>query len=864
MYAAVHTLKTRLLRCSVIATFAVAISLTFSASISFAQDTVQAGVAHGSNTGTITGTIQDPRGSVLLNAAVVVKNEATGLTKQTKSDLQGHYTMTGLPVGKYSVEASSTGFELTKKVGIQVVADQVQDVTVALSLGNVSQQVTVEAASSGSIAAQLAPMDGVLEARSAKTEISAQFIQNFASPVADSTELLQMAPGTFSVNSNGVGLGDSKTYFRGFQDGLYDITFDGIPYEDTNSPTHHSWAFFPSPWIGGVDFDRSPGGASTVGPTPFGGSINLLSRDLPVSQNIRGGVSYGSFNTLLVDGEYESGNFGGRAKKSNLFIDVHHLTSDGFQTFNYQQRDAGSLKYQYKFSDSSVLTGFAGVIRLTANTPNAKGPTRTAVATLGYNYLMNNDPTSGLYVGYNSYHVPTDFEYIGFKTVLGHGWLLDTKPYTYSYYNAQYYANTPPSTTSGLIDAGCTSSAKANPCAVNKLNSYRKYGEITTLSQVSKYGVFRTGLWYEWAATDRYQIPSDPRTRTDDVLPNFHEKFWTNSYQPYAEYEFHATRKLTLTGGFKFAFYTQDLKQFADNGKTVGSADPITKVPFEYVRRYGTYKSYLPSFDANYRLASNWSVYGQFSTGSVIPPSNVFDVKGTVTTLPKPTGAKTYQGGSVLKLRHVTLNVDGYYTKFDDTYTSSPDPNVTSGTQYQIGGSIASKGFEGETNLYLTHGVSLYANGTVGSAHYISQILTGATTPNANYQTWVASTPANTEALGLTYQQKYFDAGIFNKRVGPMWNDATGTAGDTRNQVIPIDPFNVTNLFFNYTVRNGGHFDQTKLRLSFNNLLDNKSITSQTQKAKANVYTPGPLDTLGLLPGRSVTLTVTFGYTPKR
>ena len=150
------------------------------------------------------------------------------------------------------------------------------------------------------MAAELAPSQSTLEARSAKSEISPDFIQNFASPVADYTELLNMAPGTFSVNPNGVGLGDSKTYFRGFADGQYTMLVDGIPFNDTNSPTHHSWAFFPSQFIAGIDFDRSPGSASTIGPTNFGGSINLLSRSVPYTPDIRATASYGSFNTRML------------------------------------------------------------------------------------------------------------------------------------------------------------------------------------------------------------------------------------------------------------------------------------------------------------------------------------------------------------------------------------------------------------------------------------------------------------------------------------------------------------------------------------------------------------------------------------
>src|SRR5215467_14560873 len=48
--------------------------------------------------------------------------------------------------------------------------------------------------------------------------------------------------------------------------------------EATNTPTHHSWAFIPGQWSGGANFDRSPGSAATIGPTNFGGSINLLTR----------------------------------------------------------------------------------------------------------------------------------------------------------------------------------------------------------------------------------------------------------------------------------------------------------------------------------------------------------------------------------------------------------------------------------------------------------------------------------------------------------------------------------------------------------------------------------------------------------
>ena len=142
--------------------------------------------------------------------------------------------------------------------------------------------------------------------------------------------------------------------------------------------------------------------------------------------------------------------------------------------------------------------------------------------------MENNDPTSAFYKAYNLNTVPTDFEYGAIRSTLKHGWLLDVTPYTYSYYNAQYYANDPSGDTTGLAtgpngtsgwitEANCNvaGSLPNGACAIDKLNSYRKYGETSTISQTSKYGVFRAGMWYEWATSDRYQIPSDPLTHQD-------------------------------------------------------------------------------------------------------------------------------------------------------------------------------------------------------------------------------------------------------------------------------------------------------------------------------------------------------------
>lgn len=841
-------------------------------------------VAQSPTDATISGLVTDGAGAALPHANVALHSANNKIDRRTVTDASGHFSISGLAAATYEVDADAAGFAVTKQPGVVLGPGETANLSLGLKVSDINQQVTVEADASNSIAAQLAPLDSRLDERSARTEIMDPYIRNFTSPVADYAEIVQNAPGTFSINSNGVGLGDAKVYFRGFADGNYDITFDGIPFEDTNSPTHHSWAFFPTPLIGGVDFDRSPGDAATIGPTPYGGSINLLSRPLSNYFNVRGGVSYGSFNTILTNVELDSGKLGANGK-TRVAADFNHLTSDGFQSFNAQQRSAGGIKVQYDFSDEKILTGFSGVVLLDTNTPNTKGPTRTQYTTQ-YNYLLQNtDPTRSDYVGYNFYHIPTDFEYVGYKTPVGAGWHLDTKQYTYSYYNQQNYALSP-STLNGVITAAnCVPVKGISPCGTDKLNSYRKYGDTSTFSQVSRFGIFRAGLWYEWATTSRHQIPQNPLTGADDALPNFNEKFITTTYQPFAQYEYHPTSRLTLTGGLKYAHYGFDLTQYSDNGGAIGTLPTGTAAVYHSVG----YNSFLPSADVNYRLKENWSVYGQFATGSVIPPSSVFDVSNVqtvnkvVTIIPNPVSqppspsyAKSYQAGTVVKLHRMTLSGDYFYVHYGNAYTASPDPNAFGSNEYQSSGDSVTQGFEGDTNIAIAPGLSIYLNGTVGADHYVSEKInaSGVSNPNPNYQNWVANAPANTETYGITYQRHNLDLGFFTKRIGPMWSDgkvtlaATSTTAAqsyTRNQFIPIDPFDVANLFLNYTVHNQSRFDNTKVRLSINNLLNAQNITSVTAPtSKTLLYAPSSTDTLGLLAGRSITLTVIFGYGRER
>jgi iron complex outermembrane receptor protein len=454
------------------------------------------------------------------------------------------------------------------------------------------------------------------------------------------------------------------------------------------------------------------------------------------------------------------------------------------------------------------------------------------------------------------------------------------------------------------------------PCGVDKYNSYRKYGETATISQTSQLGIFRAGMWYEWARTDRHQFPTDPTQNwMDQALPNFSEQFWTNSYQPFAEYEFHVTPKLNITPGIKYFAYALNILHHADNGATVGPLASACEVSpgvandnapcSATATDQGTFTAWLPTLDFNYRAMSDLSVYAQVSLGSAAPPSATYDYNHTVSstnptpgleTAPKQQKSTTYQAGSVFKGNRITLDADLYLVRFQNSYSSVTDTNPSDPLYGQdifyLQPSSTTKGVEFESTAVLARGLNLYLNGTAGNAYYHGTLNVNATLgPVAPpiYETapaglWVAQTPTDTEFQGLTYDDRGFDLGFFNHRIGEERVDNKAY----HNQAI-IAPFDTVNTFINCTIRNHSFFDGTKIRLGADNLLNSYNVQSLKLGGKAQtIYlfgggtcssptaanpcdafnTNGPTaisgaDTPSLMAGRSFTVSVTFGIAPK-
>src|SRR5437016_357545 len=98
-----------------------------------------------SDLSTITGLVKDPSGSAVPGARVNVRNEATGVERQTVSAESGTFSVTNLPSGFYTVTVEGSGFKKFQTTRNKLDASVPLAVDVSLEVGAVTETINVEA-----------------------------------------------------------------------------------------------------------------------------------------------------------------------------------------------------------------------------------------------------------------------------------------------------------------------------------------------------------------------------------------------------------------------------------------------------------------------------------------------------------------------------------------------------------------------------------------------------------------------------------------------------------------------------------------------------------------------------------------------
>src|SRR5689334_10034429 len=101
--------------------------------------------AFGQTFGEITGRITDASGAAAPGAAVTAINASTNASRQTISTEAGDYGFPSLPPGTYTVRVEKSGFKTDQVTNVQVSVQQVVRQDFTLTIGQVSESISVEA-----------------------------------------------------------------------------------------------------------------------------------------------------------------------------------------------------------------------------------------------------------------------------------------------------------------------------------------------------------------------------------------------------------------------------------------------------------------------------------------------------------------------------------------------------------------------------------------------------------------------------------------------------------------------------------------------------------------------------------------------
>jgi hypothetical protein len=172
--------------------------------------------------GSIVGTIQDATGAMVPGATVTATNTGTGQTLTTTTGSSGAYSLVNVLEGSYELKVSANGFRGYTQTGLQVTVNTVRREDITLQLGQVTENVTVQAS--------------VLALQTDKTDIhtdlNSDIIQNLPLPhYRNYQSLINLVPGAtpgvlqnsiqvsperaLSTNINGVNRNNNATRIDG-------------------------------------------------------------------------------------------------------------------------------------------------------------------------------------------------------------------------------------------------------------------------------------------------------------------------------------------------------------------------------------------------------------------------------------------------------------------------------------------------------------------------------------------------------------------------------------------------------------------------------------------------------------------------
>jgi iron complex outermembrane receptor protein len=740
---------------------------------------------------------------------------------------------------------------------------------------------------------ETAPAKSSLDTMEPQTIISKSYIQDSVAATGTYTTILAIAPSMTGTDLNGPGLSDGgvKNTLRGLSDGNFGINFDGVPFGDTNGPTHHSQSYFPTSVIGDIVVDRGPGNAGNMGPSTYGGSINLFSEVLTPESHARVNATAGSWGTTLFNGNYQTGDLQLGGFTNRLMVNFQDTNSAGYLTHQTSAAQNYMVKDQLQIAPTWTVTFFANFNGLFQGLEDNSGATAAQLVAYGKDYaLQTNNPAAGTYYAYNHVHKKTDLDYVRLQGDVTSTIHLDNTFYSLAYVN-KTLSTTSVLQTAADIAKGIT---EGNGTIVGgtffpndvpgytKQNAYRNWGDILRLSEDYDFGWLkgqvRTGVWWEHSSSQRERSDfdatkcfasancnpwhdnsfADSRLYNDPKNPSnvvgtptagparggyfeYIEHSGWDQYQPFIELEIQPTEDLTITPGFKYVWWNHYV-----NAPLEQKTKPVIAVNEAF-----TTTRDLPFLMVNYKLQPSWSVYAQYAQGIYVPDISAFEQSGGTSVFPKAQTTTNYQLGTVYYADNWTFDGDIYYIGVDNNIsfqscTSPPFTGPVGETCATNTGVATYKGIEAEGTYAFQgdlEGFAVFLNGSLNSSKSGGK--------------WLKQAPMWTSAGGIFYKRDFWKLSLIDKVVGQQYSDNTDT------------PFYKLGAYNQMDFKGSATFDNLEFSLGVYNVLNSRSLASVgiTDKqpiggANVNDYAnrPNSLDQYYFQASRSFQVGVTANF----
>src|ERR1700733_13423744 len=247
--------------------------------------------------GGINGTVTDQGGAALPGATVQITDDATDVVHSTVSSSAGEFSVQDLPLGVYTVTATSSGFETLKVGKVQVAAGTIYPLPMKLAVA--SQATTVEVSAAGLALDTTTPTQ--------TTVLGSKTIQDIPLNGRDFTQMIGMSPGFAGYALGGFG---SVNGTRGNQ----------VNWQIDGSDNNDLWHNIPAVNQGGVEniagitlpidsveeFSLQTQSSPETGRNP-GGSVNLVTKS--GTNQIHGSAYYYNRNEALAEiSPFQQGN----------------------------------------------------------------------------------------------------------------------------------------------------------------------------------------------------------------------------------------------------------------------------------------------------------------------------------------------------------------------------------------------------------------------------------------------------------------------------------------------------------------------------------------------------------------------------